>query len=358
MKDYCFVGYSNHKAFKWKGKWISAHVDSEIIDKIDSDHSVYTIGKPVENEYIDSRYIDNGPSFGKVVLNFFRSGPIRLRDIIFLLKLYKENEFFRMANPVPPYLAFLWSIRAYVVARHFAYLFKDIADQHKQARVIVYYSAAMLGVVYAFRRLGKPVYEIQHGYIGPSHNAYNKPELISSDSYFAPTGYVVWDEKTANFLRESGARDVEVVGFRHLANFSSSEKSNRRVILITTQHSTPLPDFLGELIPSIDNLVWRFRLHPQERDPREDIKAFLKFGNVEISERDTVLADDLADSLLHITAHSSAVHEAAAMKVMSLFTHEVGKERFDHEISEGLAMFVDADTAASVTRSLLEAPAE
>lgn len=358
MKDYCFVGYSNHKAIRWNGKWISAHIDSEILSKSDSSHSVFCLGDRVDDEFIPSIYISNKPSVKEILVNFFRSGPIRWRDIRFIIKLYEENEFFRMASPVPPSLAFLWSLRAYVVARHIAYVFRDVAKEHKQARVIVFYSAAMLGVVYAFRRLGKPVYEVQHGYIGPSHNAYNKPELITSDSYFAPTGFVVWDDKTANFLRGEGAREVEVVGFRHLANFSSVQKSEKRVVLITTQHSTPLPDFLGELISSIDHVIWRFRLHPLEQDPREDIRAFLKFANVEISTRDAVLADDLGESLLHITAHSSAVHEAAAMKVVSLFTHEVGKERFSQEIADGLAIFVGAETAMQVARSILQSAVE
>lgn len=354
MKKYCFVGYSNHKVVKWREKWISPHLDSEILGRADGDSSCFSFGSPVDGEFFPTKYISNRAGIFKIVRNFFLCGKFSLRDIVFIYKLFKANEYFGIYGPVPRPLWVIWAIRNFVIARHFAYLFRDIAKQHEQARVIVYYSAAMLGVVYAFRKLGKPVYEIQHGYIGPSHNAYNKRELFTSNALFCPTGYVVWDDKTARFLSDLGATDIEIVGFRHLTNFSDRRRSERRVILVTTQWLTPLPAFLDALVQGVDDVVWRFRLHPREEASREDIRHFLQYPNVEMSEPNVALADDLMDSIAHVTPHSSAVHEAAALGVFSFFCSELGQERFHQEVADGRAMFIDEQNAIPALRALLE----
>lgn len=355
MKKICFVGYSNHKATNWRGRWVSPHVDSEILSKNSCKKGVFTIGHPVENELIQSNYISNRPNFFAIIINFFRAGKIKFRDIAYIFQLYRENQHSSMNAPLPKWLWYIWPMRAYIVARHFSYVFKDISEEYDEARVIVYYNAAMLGVVFAFRSRGKPVYDIQHGYIGPSHNAYNKSKAIVSNSPFSPSGYVVWDEGTAKYMVSLGAQNIEVVGFRHLCNFSTPSAKGRHIILVTTQHFTPLPNFLYSVVSAFPNIMWRFRFHPLERQVREDIKAFKALQNVEIANPGRSLADDLLESVLHLTVHSSSVHEAAALNVVSLFTDELGNERFSREIAKGMALFVDAESAERTVGRLLAA---
>jgi hypothetical protein len=247
----------------------------------------------------------------------------------------------------------VWMIRNLIIARHFAVLFSDVAKTHSEARLIVYYSAAMLGVVYAFRRLGKPVYEIQHGYIGPSHNAYNNSEVVASKSNFCPSGFVVWDERAAQFLESRGGKNIEVVGFRHLQNFATAGRRESVNILFTAQTVTNLPDFIEDLIRNTGDVKWRVRIHPREEEERRDIKGLLIHPNVEICNSETPLADDLLQCDLHFTVHSSAVHEAAALNIASVFTSAIGKERFHQEVSEGMAVFVDAQTALPAIRLVL-----
>ncbi len=353
MKKYCYVGYSNHKVVLWKGKFVSPHLDSDVLERDASEYTSICIGNKIDRELIPSQSISTKTNPFRILLNFFRCGPIYLKDIAFLCELYRPNELYASWVPLPKQLWIVWVIRNLVVGRHFAVLFREIAKNHSEARVIVSYSAAMLGVIYAFRRLGKPVYEIQHGYIGLSHPAYNRREIVGSNSCFCPSGYVVWNERTGQFLKSLGASNIEVVGFRHLTNFSTRIQREKINILYTTQWLTDLPEYIEDLIININDATWRLRIHPREDDERSDIKRLLIHPNVEICNPETPLADDLQQCDLHFTVHSSTVHEAAALNVISVFTSEIGKERFHYEIGAGMAVFVDAQTAVPTIRSLL-----
>lgn len=354
MKKYCFVGYSKHKNTLWEGSFVSPNLDSDILGRDASEYTSICIGDKIDRELVPSQYISTKVNPFRVLASLFRSGPICLKDIIFLSRIYRPNEFYKSWVPLPRSLWMLWVIRNFVIARHFAVLFGDIAKNHSEARVIGYYNAAMLGVVYAFRKLGKPVYEIQHGYIGPSHNAYNDREIVGSKSNFCPSGFVVWSERVAHFLKSLGGRNIEIAGFRHLRNFAAPARSEKVNILFTAQPQTELPEYIVDLINEFNDITWRIRIHPRELAERGDIESLQIYPNVEICDRQVPLASDLLQCNLHFTVHSSAVFEAAEINVVTIFTHELGMERFQHEISEGMAIFVDAQTAAPTIRSLLK----
>lgn len=357
----CFVGYSSHRKVRWGAKLVSPNLDSDVLAHADSPHEVYCLGEPVADGLVPALHVSLKPSLSELVWGAFRAGPIRFCDVAFLCRLFRHNEHVPIHGFGSKWLAIfwpLWAVRNLIVSRYYAYRFRNIAETFDQARIIVYYGAAMLGVVYAFRRLGKPVCEIQHGYIGPSHNAYNKERIALPRSFYAPSSFVVWDERTANFLQIMGAQDIEIVGYRHLTNFTTARGEIRKhVVLVTTQWLTPLPRVLTKLVTRFDHVTWRFRLHPLESDARTDIGAFLRQGNVELSRPENTLADDLAESVLHLTEHSSAVHEAAALGVFSVFCDPMGLERFAHEIASGLAQFVHPENALDVVGAKLNAEA-
>jgi hypothetical protein len=205
----------------------------------------------------------------------------------------------------------------------------------------------MLGVVGAFRALGKPVWDIQHGYLGPSHDAYNNSAAFALDSRFKPTGFLVWDENFGDHVaavlgapwRSTGHAHLKLAGARVLPR-----AAGRCSVLYTLQWSTPVPASIEHAVHADTAVDWTFRMHPTDTSPRLDLEGLRRAANVRIVGAEQPLAQAIAEADLHITMNSSVVHEAAVIGVPSIYFDPIGHERFAREVGQGLAQFADDDS--------------
>jgi hypothetical protein len=344
MKKILYVGYVSHKR-TINGLLVSPMMDSLILSRASLESATsMTLGQVEGQELVDSQCVPENIPVLQFLRAQFTAGFPRIVDLKFVFDLFRPNIHSSLILPVPRWQWRIFAIRSYLIARYYSTLFKVAAANHDEARVLVYYGARMLGVVMAFRRLEKPVFDVQHGYIGISHNAYNRAEICNTDSLFEPTGYVLWSkdfhERTPGIINKCATyTDYLHLKFFGLANVV--ERNLQPNVLVATQWGTPLPSFLALLVHSFPTVLWTLRLHPLEADHREDLMPLLSKSNVKKSEPGKSLATDLFCASLQITVNSSTVHEAAALGVRSLFTDPVGIERFAFEVERGLACYVD-----------------
>ena len=202
----------------------------------------------------------------------------------------------------------------------------------------------MLGLVAAFRRSGKPAWDVQHGYIGPSHDAYNNAAAFALKTALKPSGFIVWDEHFGRYVESTLCTPWRSTGYAHLKMFMQlvpPRADGRRRVLFTLQWGTPVPPSVIIEATRSSALDWTFRMHPNERSNRPDLHLLRGLPWVQVVDCRNPLALDIASSDLHVTFNSSVVHEAAVLCVPSLFFDPICRERFESEIVRGLAQFTD-----------------
>lgn len=356
MKNVLYVGYANHKRVI-NGLLISPMIDSLILSyrSLESASSV-TLGVVEGQELVRSRCVpDKVP-----LLSFLRAqliaGLPRIQDLKFIFDLFRPNNYADLVFPVPRWKWRIFALRSYLVARYYSVLFATEAATHDEVRVLVYYGARMLGVVMAFRRLNKPVLDVQHGYIGVSHNAYNRPEICGTGSLLEPTGYVLWSKEFHDRTPAIRNKFAIYSEYIHLKIFSSPsrERDPQPTVLVALQWGTPLPSFLALMADRFPTVLWRLRLHPLDSDNRKDLVPLLSKPNIKKSKPESPLAKDLCDASLLITVNSSIIHEAAALGLRGLFTDPLGIERFASEIERGLASLIDETNVSDEIQKLLD----
>lgn len=350
-----YVGSNKHKRYIGD-VLVSPIIDSLVLDDQVNYSEVLTIGEIKGKELVKSQSISQRISLSNFFWYQFLSGIPNLDDIRFILNLFRPNSHPSLIFPVNRHLWILYAIRTYLVARYFSIVFHDYAKQNDEARVLVYYGSRMLGLVMAFRKLSKPVFDLQHGYIGLDHNAYNREQLFSSKSLFVPTGIFFWSK---NFYHDNPPLyrlDSIFTDYLHLKMFSkeNSKKEASYYILISLQWGTVIPAFIETFIANDNGFLWKLRYHPLEKKLRGDIEKLSKLNNVIISGHDNSLSSDLANAKLHITVNSSTVHEAARLGVVSLFTDYSAIPRFQREINEGLAYYVDNSNCSELVTRFFE----
>ena len=226
----------------------------------------------------------------------------------------------------------LWNVRTLLIAYAFAWRMREIARVHRVAFVTDFYSASMLGATLAFRRLGREVWDIQHGRIGPAHQAYNTA-VFSSNCGLRPTGLVVWSRAVGSYVdRALGVRWVSTE-FAHLRLTGTAMPSRPRSVLFTLQVDTPLPHEVAALIRDDPSVHWTFRPHPGGRNPESELRPLLELPNVALSGAGTPLQDDILGCAVHVTVNSSVAIEAAALGVRSIVMDEQAAGDFADEIA-------------------------
>lgn len=355
MKKILYVGYARHKRLI-NGSLVSPMIDSLILSQ-DPQHTTtsITLGSVEGVELVPSRFVPDRIPPLKFFSAQLKAGLLRSTDLKFVLNLFRPNQHPDLIHPIPRSKWWLFAIRTYFVARYYSVLFEDEAAAHDEARVLVYYGARMLGVIMAFRKLGKQVLDIQHGYIGESHNAYNRSDICFTGSLLEPTGYILWSRDFHIRAPAIRAKPAIYSQYIHLRSFlpPTQRQTTRPKILVATQWGTPLPPYLADVIKSFPTILWVIRLHPQESSNREDLVPLFLMDNVLEADQGVSLAEDLIDSIGHITVNSSTVHEAAALGIRSLFTDPIGIERFRYEIERDLACLVDSESLGAEVERIL-----
>lgn len=338
------------------GSLVSPMIDSLILSSGGKGSiTSVTLGEVNGTEHVPSRCVSDAIALGAFLRAQWRAGLPRLQDLRFVFNLFRPNQHPDLIFPVPRWKWRLFALRSYLVARYYSVLFAAEAETHDEARVLVYYGARMLGVVMAFRRRGKPVLDVQHGYIGGSHNAYNRPEICATGSWLEPSGYVLWSKDFHERTPAMRSKFALYTDYAHLKVFGRSAKDPAAPpsVLLATQWGTPVPQFILDLVDQAPHVPWLVRLHPLESDRRQDLIPLLARPNVKLGVLGCSLAEELSNSSLQVTVNSSTVHEAAALGVPSLFTDPLGMERFVSEIDRGLAIWVDQQTAKDAMLRLL-----
>jgi hypothetical protein len=359
MKKILYVGYASHKRVI-NGLLVSPMIDSLILSYGSLETATsFTLGVVEGRELVGSRFVPDNISLPSFLRAQIIAGLPRVQDLRFVFDLFRPNNHDDLIFPVPRWKWRIFALRSYLIARYYSIVFATEADTHDEARVLVYYGARMLGVVMAFRRLNKPVFDVQHGYIGVSHNAYNRPEICGTSSLLEPTGYVLWSKDFHDRTPAIRNKFAMYSDYIHLKVFGLPTRGRgvQPTVLVATQWGIPLPSFLVLLVDRFPTVLWRVRLHPLESDDREDLLPLLSKPNVRKGEPGRSLAEDLCDASLQITVNSSTVHEAAALGVRTLFTDHQGIERFASEIERDFARFVDETTVANEIEKMLDSEA-
>ena len=242
-----------------------------------------------------------------------------------------------------------WDVRTLLVAHAFAWRLREVARVHREAFVTDFYSAAMLGVTLAFRREGREVWDIQHGRIGPSHQAYNS-DVFGVDCALRPTGLVVWDKRVGVYVDRALLLRWKSTEFAHLRLARASSVSRPRSVLYTLQVDTQVPREILDLVLEDPSIHWTFRPHPGGRNPEADYLPLLALPNVVLADVRTPLQDDILRCATHVTWNSSVVIEAAALGVCSFVMEARAAADFGDEISTGFATVVPASEVGARLR--------
>jgi len=258
---------------------------------------------------------------------------------------------------LPGGIRWLWNVRNLLIAEAIAHRTSRLAWTHQVAHVSDFYSAFMLGITLAFRRAGKPVWDIQHGRIGPAHQTYNRA-VFSIACGFRPTGLIVWDAPTGEYVGEALGVEWRSTEYAHLGLGSEKPSDGRCAILFTLQVDTPIPPSVRAVIREVSEVTWCLRLHPGGRNPERDYLPLLELPHVVLSSARTPLAADLRAASVHVTWNSSVVTEAAALGVPSFFLDAQAAPDFAKEVHAGIAKQVDPEALAAALRRALDARRE
>lgn len=252
----------------------------------------------------------------------------------------------------------LHALRSFLLARYFALKFRNIASACDCAYVICYYDAIMLGVVRAFRRLDKPVWDVQHGHLGATHDAYNNSSAYALRSNFQPTGFVVWDKSFGEYLETRLGARWESTEYLHLRALPQPAVRHTKPTILYSLQWDALPS--QEVLAAVrrfSNMQWIFRLHPYQPTAPPELNVLRSLPNASLVDSSEPLAAALLRCDLHLTYNSSVVHEAAALGKPSLFLDPQLVQRFAPEIDKGLADFVGAGELTDALDKFLKLPA-
>ena len=210
------------------------------------------------------------------------------------------------------------------------------------------------GLCRAGHDLGVHVFDVQHGVISDSDDNpyYRSATITTKPRADLPTGYLTWDEPSAEVLIPVAAKkdiSVRIVGNPWFARFASPRKGDALVdearsfwtascsglpsLVVTLQ--ADLTEFAPDYVPNgvmaeclvqviretCNDYAWHLRLHPSQlRGPQSaSVQEFLKrqFGGCENVEwkraSEAPLPLVLAEADAHITHYSAVTIEAAWM---------------------------------------------
>lgn len=243
---------------------------------------------------------------------------------------------------------------------------------------------------FACRKLGIPIYDLQHGVISDSSdNLYYWSEWLSKiESNYLPTGFLCWDDNSTKTLSQiESFRGCHILNigspwfsrFKNVAlsdalvneeifRFRNITNSTVPAILLTLQHNIEehagdyVKNVIAECLVSVIRVTskryrWMIRLHPSQMIgmEKERIFSFLAsnfgdLGSVEWSWcSEVALPLLLTRSCLHITHFSSTTIEAAWMGVPTglidphICSGRKHENLYQHERDIGMAAALSLD---------------
>ena len=218
-------------------------------------------------------------------------------------------------------------------------LLDDIAP--RAVVLVVHYSHRNLPLTPRARARGIPVIELQHGFVGPMHVAYN---LAPGRSHEALPDYLLtfgdfWRRQTPRLPLADDR--VVPVGYGWLEmekNRARRDRQDRRRTVLFVSQGPVAADlgraaaFVAGQLPASD---WRFRFkhHPSDIDGWRARYPELARAPVEVVDRPTSIYDELATADVQVGVYSTAVFEGLSFGldtvVMALPGHEAMRPLID-----------------------------
>ena len=342
-----FFAYDFHKSSIQDGVHVCPLVDPLIKEIGEGPYTNVVIGVLSEPEKYPSINVPRRLNPFEFLMSVFFFEKNDLVDFRFIKRLYdsKLTNFKATGWPYDSWLyRRLFALRNFLLARYFALKYRKIAEECESAHVVVYYNAIMLGVVRAFRRLGKEVWDIQHGYNGEDHPAYNSSLAFRLDSTCKPSGFLVWEAKFGAALESAIGATWRSTNYHHLVFLTENDHANRKgfSVMYSLQWRVPVSQQVQDAVSHFrERISWSFRLHPFEYDQRDDLKWIRDSRYSVITDSSEPLAVALGSCDLHITHNSGVTHEAAALGKPTFFLDRDLTQRVEDEIRAGIVRFVD-----------------
>lgn len=350
MKKKVFLYYSVQKSTLVNGRYSYRVMDS-LIEKISDEVICLTVGKKIEKEHIESTTIDSSIGL-KNLHSLFKWGVVDIRNLIFVLKIYNNWQMPKIGSHW-----ILWGIRTFIIAKVYKDIFAKFAISNDELYLAPYYNAVTLGACWAFREKKKDVWEVQHGYMGKSHYAYSNPAMKDINIKCKPNCFVVWDDITANFVKEYiFPVDKLIITYSGHLEKPTHIYSDEKIILYTMCWATPIPTEIVSMALELNDYRWVFREHPFSKSPTAYAHDLSKLKNVEhisLENAETPLGTHITKAKLHITFSSSAIYEAASLNVKSIFFDNDHRERFEY-LGKNLAEYVSLKKIKQRVSEILE----
>jgi hypothetical protein len=246
--------------------------------------------------------------------------------------------------------------------------------------VVSYYNIEGMAFVLACRRLGIPVFDLQHGVQGALHPAYAAlpTPAVGALHTLVPDGFWVWSNWERDVIeawsRGSGHRAVVggnpwlqvwadsaerwpgVTEARARASALRGFAGDAPVVLVTLQYGLDAGQQLEPLMQLLrlagERLMFWVRLHPMMLQRRDEVRARLAgTGRFELDEpTDLPLYALLPQAAVHLTHSSSTVIEAAQFGLRSVITSRFGEELYVPLVEAGWARPETGDAAALLAR--------
>lgn len=235
----------------------------------------------------------------------------------------------------------------YQVMRLSAY-FGDLLDRTKPdlCTITSYYSIKGIAFVYACRKKGIPVVDIQHGLQGNTHYAYTDLDEGRNDSLFYPSHFWKWQQEDEisgeayiygghpwiHFIRKNRS-----VFEQEVYNFDRRLRANHKAILVTLQSFDSYDvyqDLFAYIRDSQDTYDWIIRAHPVmlKSGALDQVKDKLQSFDITtdylVTDTVTPLIFTLEASSVHITAYSSVVLEAHQLGIPNILLVADGHQIF------------------------------
>lgn len=182
-------------------------------------------------------------------------------------------------------------------------------------------------------RNGIKVVEIQHGFVGPAHQAYNYPEAILTDAThparsLLPDIFLTHGAYWSDSIRFPAEKVV--IGSPHLSKIArkynhNSDKLAPQILVISSYIVTERTiEVVKELSCTLKNFQIIMKLHPQETAQQAEIVEALPRSNVQVIGDGNIFAL-IAQSKIIVSLYPTTVlAEAVAFHNKRIFCSDVG----------------------------------
>lgn len=326
-----YATYGENKKTIYQDKMVYPIIDCLLKKEQDSYLNI-TFSRKCDNEFFKSEFIQEKLNVFEFFLSLFYFDKNYFKDFYFTWKIYFSILAYsdRGEGKMNTNTRYFHFLKVFFGARYLSIKYRNVVGRNvKRVYVTQYYNVRMLALIKICNTRGIKVFDVQHGYIGTDHPAYDKSLRLNTD--YKPNGFCVFDNEYCNYIRAFyPSSNIEITNWEHLRAFHdvSKAKTGSKRILYSVQWGTPLPAVLESMVRKYSNVQWVFRMHPLEFDKRDDLGQIASMEHVSIEEKGVNLVESILQSDIHITWNSSLCFEAEQLGVISYYFSEHDKVRF------------------------------